>query len=185
MHPPSGRIPKAGPSERTGGTLQTEGKCTEGNRPALDRTQDRWSEDPPAWRSSSTLYPPSLKLLGCEDPVSPCGSVSGQPSCCRASARLPSGVTSSDAFPIDLPRGWRLPLPRRWIRAGNRQVVEASESGERLVARVRLFSMALLALIQLTPLLELDSVPARVAFPSQDAVVGGSLTGAGLPSSSS
>jgi diguanylate cyclase (GGDEF)-like protein len=40
--------------------------------------------------------------------------------------------------------------------------------------------MALLALIQLTPLLELDSVPARVAFHSQDAVVGRSLTGAAL-----
>ena len=59
-------------------------------------------------------------------------------------------------------------------------VVEAGESGERLVARVRLISMALLASIQLTPLLELDSVPARVAFRSQEAVVGSALTGAGL-----
>ena len=40
--------------------------------------------------------------------------------------------------------------------------------------------MALLTLIQLTPLLELDSVPARVAFHSQEAVVGRCLTGAGL-----
>ena len=91
-------------------------------------------------------------------------------------------MTSSDAFPIDLPRGWRLTLRRlrRALRAGNRQVVEPSESGERLVARVRLLSMALLALIQLTPLLELDSVPARIAFHSQEAVVGRSLTGSGL-----
>jgi len=58
--------------------------------------------------------------------------------------------------------------------------VEASESGERLVARVRLISLALLALIQLTPLLELDSVPARVAFHSLDSVVGRWLTGSGL-----
>ena len=58
--------------------------------------------------------------------------------------------------------------------------MEAGESGERLVARVRLISLALLALIQLTPLLELDSVPARVAFHSQEAVVGRGLTGASL-----
>src|SRR5262249_61996108 len=66
------------------------------------------------------------------------------------------------------------------LRERNRQVVEASESGERLVARVRLLLMALLALIQLTPLLELDSVPAQVAFHSQEAVVGRCLTGASL-----
>src|SRR5262249_15310664 len=66
------------------------------------------------------------------------------------------------------------------LRERNRQVVEASESGERLVARVRLLLLALLALIQLTPLLELDSVPARIAFHSQEAVVGRALTGAGL-----
>jgi len=40
--------------------------------------------------------------------------------------------------------------------------------------------MALLTLIQLTPLLGLDSVPARVAFHSQDSVVGRGLTGVGL-----
>ena len=40
--------------------------------------------------------------------------------------------------------------------------------------------LALLTLIQLTPLLELDSVPARVAFHSQEAVVGRCLTGSGL-----
>jgi diguanylate cyclase (GGDEF)-like protein len=82
----------------------------------------------------------------------------------------------------ELPRGWRLRLRRfrRALREGNRQVVEAGEKGERLVARVRLISMALLALIQLLPLLELDSVPARVAFHSQEAVVGRGLTGAGL-----
>jgi len=43
-----------------------------------------------------------------------------------------------------------------------------------------LLLLALLALIQLTPLLELDSVPARIAFHSQEAVVGRALTGAGL-----
>ena len=48
------------------------------------------------------------------------------------------------------------------------------------MARVRLLLTALLALIQLTPLLELDSVPARIAFHSQEAVVGRCLTGAGL-----
>ena len=82
----------------------------------------------------------------------------------------------------EIPRGWRLRLRRfrRALREGNRQVVEAGEKGERLVARVRLISMALLALIQLLPLLELDSVPASVAFHSQEAVVGRGLTGAGL-----
>jgi len=58
--------------------------------------------------------------------------------------------------------------------------VEASESGERLVARVRLLLMGLLALIQLTPLLELDGVPAGVAFHSIESVVGRWLTGSGL-----
>ena len=48
------------------------------------------------------------------------------------------------------------------------------------MARVRLLATALLALIQLTPLLELDSVPARVAFHSLEAMVGICLTGAGL-----
>ena len=48
------------------------------------------------------------------------------------------------------------------------------------MARVRLLLLALLAFIQLTPLLELDSVPARVAFHSQEAVVGRWLTGSGL-----
>jgi diguanylate cyclase (GGDEF)-like protein len=87
-----------------------------------------------------------------------------------------------DTFLTELPRGWRLRLHRfrRALRERSRQVVEAGESGERLVARVRLISMALLALIQLLPLLELDSVPARVAFHSQEAVVGRGLTGAGL-----
>jgi diguanylate cyclase (GGDEF)-like protein len=83
---------------------------------------------------------------------------------------------------VDLPRGWPLGVRRfrRALRDRSRQVVEASESGERLVARVRLLSMGLLALIQLTPLLELDSVPARVAFHSLEAVVGRCLTGSGL-----
>jgi diguanylate cyclase (GGDEF)-like protein len=73
---------------------------------------------------------------------------------------------------IDVPRGRRLTLRRvrRALRERSRQVVEASESGERLVAKVRLISLALLALIQLAPLLELDSVPARVAFHTQEAV---------------
>jgi diguanylate cyclase (GGDEF)-like protein len=48
------------------------------------------------------------------------------------------------------------------------------------VARVRLLSLLLLALIQLTPLLELDSIPASIAFHSQEAVVGRWLTGSGL-----
>ncbi|RPH67085.1 MAG: GGDEF domain-containing protein [Myxococcaceae bacterium] len=89
---------------------------------------------------------------------------------------------SPDTLPIDLPRGWRLTLRRfrRSLRERSRQVVEAGESGERLVAKVRLLSLALLALIQLTPLLELDSVPAQVAFHSQEAVVGRCLTGSGL-----
>ncbi|MGZ3481031.1 MAG: diguanylate cyclase [Myxococcaceae bacterium] len=73
-----------------------------------------------------------------------------------------------------------MPAFLRALRERSRLVVEAGESGERLVARVRLISMALLALIQLTPLLELDSVPARLAFHSQEAVVGRGLTGAGL-----
>jgi diguanylate cyclase (GGDEF)-like protein len=87
-----------------------------------------------------------------------------------------------DTFLTELPRGWRLRLRRfrRVLREGSRQVVEASESGERLVARVRLISMALLAVIQLLPLLELDSVPASVVFHSQEAIVGRALTGAGL-----
>ena len=48
------------------------------------------------------------------------------------------------------------------------------------MAKVRLLLMALLALIQLTPLLELDGVPARVVFHSQEAVVGRGLTASGL-----
>jgi len=86
------------------------------------------------------------------------------------------------AFPIELPRGWSLSLRRlrRALRERSRQVVEAGESGERLVARVRLLATALLALIQLTPLLELDHVPASIAFHSQEAVVGRGLTGTGL-----
>ena len=48
------------------------------------------------------------------------------------------------------------------------------------MARVRLLSLLLLALIQLTPLLELDSIPASIAFHSQEAVVGRWLTGSGL-----
>ena len=109
--------------------------------------------------------------------------MSGATSCRHSSARLLPGVTRSpDRFLSDLPRGWRLSLRRvrRAFRESSRQVVEASESGERLVARVRLLAMALLAFIQLTPLLELDSVPARVAFHSQEAVVGRALTGSGL-----
>ena len=87
----------------------------------------------------------------------------------------------AEASPIVF-RRWRFAFGRvrRAFRNGSRQVVEAGESGERLVARVRLLSLALLTLIQLVPLLELDSVPARVAFHSQEAVVGRSLTGAGL-----
>lgn len=81
--------------------------------------------------------------------------------------------------PLGTPRALLAGLLRT-LRERSRLVVEAGESGERLVARVRLISMALLALIQLTPLLELDSVPARVAFHSQEAVVGRGLTGAGL-----
>jgi len=89
---------------------------------------------------------------------------------------------SPDAFPIELPRGWSLSLRRlrRALRERNRQVVEAGETGERLVARVRLLATLLLALIQLTPLLELDSVPARVAFNSLESMVGRGLTGTGL-----
>jgi two-component system cell cycle response regulator len=62
----------------------------------------------------------------------------------------------------------------------NRLVVEAGESGERLVAKVRLASIGLLALIQLTPLLGLGGIPPRVALMSQEAVVGRGLTLAGL-----
>jgi hypothetical protein len=83
---------------------------------------------------------------------------------------------------IELPRGWRLALDRfgRALWERSHQVVKAGESGERLVARVRLFLLALLALIQLTPLLELDKVPAGVMFHSQEAVVGRWLTGSAL-----
>jgi diguanylate cyclase (GGDEF)-like protein len=89
---------------------------------------------------------------------------------------------SPDAFLIELPRGWSLSLRRlrRALRERSRQVVEAGESGERLVARVRLVATALLALIQLTPLFELDNVPARVAFHSLESIVGRWLTGTGL-----
>ena len=97
--------------------------------------------------------------------------------------RILRGVARSpDTLLINVPRGRRLTLRRvrRALRERSRQVVEASESGERLVAKVRLISLALLALIQLAPLLELDSVPARVAFHTQEAVVGRCLTGSGL-----
>jgi diguanylate cyclase (GGDEF)-like protein len=67
---------------------------------------------------------------------------------------------------------------RRALQERNRLVVEAGESGERLVAKVRLASIALLALIQLTPLLGLGGVPPRVALMSQEAVVGRGLTAA-------
>jgi diguanylate cyclase (GGDEF)-like protein len=67
---------------------------------------------------------------------------------------------------------------RRALQERNRLVVEAGESGERLVAKVRLASVALLALIQLTPLLGLGGVPPRVALMSQEAVVGRGLTAA-------
>jgi diguanylate cyclase (GGDEF)-like protein len=89
---------------------------------------------------------------------------------------------SPDTSLINVPRGRRLTLRRvrRALRERSRQVVAASEGGERLVAKVRLVSLALLALIQLAPLLELDSVPARVAFHSQEAMVGCCLTGSGL-----
>jgi diguanylate cyclase (GGDEF)-like protein len=89
---------------------------------------------------------------------------------------------SPDASLTELPRGWRLGLHRlrRAFRDRRRQVVEAGESGERLVARVRLVLLGLLALIQLTPLLELDHVPASIVLHSQDAVVGRWLTGSGL-----
>jgi two-component system, cell cycle response regulator len=69
---------------------------------------------------------------------------------------------------------------RRAIQERNRLVVEAGESGERLVAKVRLASIGLLALIQLTPLLRLGGVPPRVAFMSQESVVGRGLTLAGF-----
>jgi len=114
---------------------------------------------------------------------SQCASVWGRASWRQRSARLPRDVTRSPgAFPIEFPRGWRLTLRRvrRSLRETGRQVVEAGESGERLVARVRLVLMGLLALIQLTPLLELDGVPASVAFHSPDAMVGRLLTGSGL-----
>jgi two-component system, cell cycle response regulator len=65
---------------------------------------------------------------------------------------------------------------RRAFQERNRLVVEAGESGERLVAKVRLASIGLLALIQLTPLLGLGGVPPRVAWVSQEAVVGRGLT---------
>jgi two-component system, cell cycle response regulator len=69
---------------------------------------------------------------------------------------------------------------RRALRKRSRLVVEAGESGERLVAKVRLASIGLLALIQLTPLLGLGGVPWRVAWMSQEAVVGRGLTLSGF-----
>jgi two-component system, cell cycle response regulator len=69
---------------------------------------------------------------------------------------------------------------RRALQERNRLVVEAGESGERLVAKVRLASIGLLALIQLTPLLRLGGIPARVGFMTQEAVVGRGLTLAGF-----
>jgi two-component system, cell cycle response regulator len=65
---------------------------------------------------------------------------------------------------------------RRALQERNRLVVEAGESGERLVAKVRLASIGLLALIQLTPLLRIGGVPARVAFMSTESMVGRFLT---------
>jgi diguanylate cyclase (GGDEF)-like protein len=65
---------------------------------------------------------------------------------------------------------------RRALQERDRLVVEAGESGERLVAKVRLASIGLLALIQLTPFLRLGGVPARVAFSSTESVVGRYLT---------
>lgn len=69
---------------------------------------------------------------------------------------------------------------RRALQERDRLVVEAGESGERLVAKVRLGSIGLLALIQLTPLLKLGGVPARVAFMSTESVVGRGLTLSGF-----
>ncbi len=69
---------------------------------------------------------------------------------------------------------------RRAFQERNRLVVEAGESGERLVAKVRLASIGLLALIQLTPLLGLGGVPPRLAWVSQEAVVGRGLTLSGF-----
>ncbi|MGO9063930.1 MAG: hypothetical protein ACLQIH_04200, partial [Myxococcaceae bacterium] len=90
--------------------------------------------------------------------------------------------TSAGHSPLGLVRSCRL-LWRRLRRAFQERtqlVVEAGESGERLVAKVRLVSIALLALIQLTPLLGLGGVPRRAAFFSQEAAVGRGLTAAGL-----
>ncbi|MGO9829426.1 MAG: diguanylate cyclase [Myxococcaceae bacterium] len=90
--------------------------------------------------------------------------------------------TSAGNFPLGLARRFHL-LVRRLRRAFQQRtqlVVEAGESGERLVAKVRLVSIALLALIQLTPLLGLGGVPRRAAFFSQEAAVGRGLTAAGL-----
>ncbi len=85
-------------------------------------------------------------------------------------------------YPPGFVRTWRLYARRlrRALQRRSRLVVEAGESGERLVAKVRLVCMGLLALIQLTPLLQLGGVPARAAFQSQEAVVGRSLTASGL-----
>ncbi len=90
--------------------------------------------------------------------------------------------TSAGDFPLGLARRFHLLVKRlrRAFQQRTQLVVEAGESGERLVAKVRLVSIALLALIQLTPLLGLGGVPRRAAFFSQEAAVGRGLTAAGL-----
>ena len=89
-----------------------------------------------------------------------------------ASARILKAVAR---IVIELPGGWGLAFHRlrRALWERSHQVVEAGQSGERLVARVRLVVMGLLALTQLAPLLE-------GTVHSQDAVVGRWLTGSGL-----
>jgi two-component system cell cycle response regulator len=91
-------------------------------------------------------------------------------------------TTSAGASSPGFLRSWRsfTERLRQALQERNRLVVEAGESGERLVAKVRLGSIALLALIQLTPLLGLGGVAPRVAWMTQEAVVGRGLTLAGF-----
>lgn len=100
--------------------------------------------------------------------------------CCSTVPRLVELTPGGSAPGFLQTARQRLGRLRRALQERNQLVVEAGESGERLVARVRLVSIGLLALIQLTPLLGLQGVPARTAFASQEAVVGRGLTAAGL-----
>jgi serine/threonine-protein kinase len=77
---------------------------------------------------------------------------------------------------------WRLALRRfgAALRKPSSQEVDAGESGERLVARLRLIVVGLLGLLQLVPVLRLDGVSPSLVFNMPESVVGRWATGACL-----